>query len=199
MDKLVRTIKAVSIRSKAEGSIGFLTMEEENRWYNIKADEPALDEMLKTMIGKGNVIEFEVENGFPRNFVLKSAATKKEEGNWADDMTSFEELLDDAHIKFKDNFSIQTEMIPGSLDYAQKRVVFKATVSIGGLVNDEESQYFEGHGDSEGIQSEMIKPHFIRMAETRAIARALRWATNNAKVAREETDQEPSSEDLAQP
>ena len=33
----------------------------------------------------------------------------------------------------------------------------------------------------------MIKPHFIRMAETRAIARALRWATNNAKVAEEET------------
>jgi len=37
----------------------------------------------------------------------------------------------------------------------------------------------------------MIKPHFMRMAETRAIARALRWATNNAKVAVEETEEKP--------
>jgi len=75
------------------------------------------------------------------------------------------------------------------MDYTEKQAVFRAEVSI--EYDNDKIEIFSAHGDAEGIGSEMIKPHFMRMAETRAIARALRWATNNAKVAVEETEEKP--------
>ena len=117
--------------------------------------------------------------------------TNKSE-NWADDMTSFEELLADAHKKFPNKLEIYTEIVRDGdgkplLNVKDKFCVMKAKVVINQGENYE--QVFEGHGDvtSENLTTSNIKPHFIRMAETRAIARALRWATNNATVAAEET------------
>ena len=40
-----------------------------------------------------------------------------------------------------------------------------------------------------------VEKHWVRMAETRAIVRALRWATNNAAVAVEETEEADGGED----
>ena len=56
--------------------------------------------------------------------------------------------------------------------------VFKATVIA------QSGQTFEAHGDAsdETISAKEIKPAKIRMAESRAIARALRWYTNSGKV-----------------
>jgi hypothetical protein len=185
-DKLIRTIKAISLKykdnvdAKGEGSIGFLTEEEENHWYNIKAKPEALNGILETVIGKGNVIEFEIENGFPKNFTLKEKATEKQ-GDFTDDLVSFEDLLDDAHTKFDGDFSIKTEMIQN--DWEKQRAIFKATVEVLGKGT------YTGYGDAtQDNCGEMVKKHYIRMAETRAIARALRWATNNAKTAEEETE-----------
>lgn len=46
---------------------------------------------------------------------------------------------------------------------------------------------FEGTGDaSTDNVGDGIGPHLVRMAETRAIVRALRWATNSASTAAEE-------------
>ena len=77
----------------------------------------------------------------------------------------FEGLLDKFHeLKGK---SIETEMIQSS-----GLIIFKATVkgSIG---------TFTGHGDaSKENVNRMISPHIVRMAETRAVARALRLYTN---------------------
>lgn len=192
-DKLIRTIKAVSLKykdnvdAKGEGSIGFLTEEEENHWYNVKAKPEALNGILETVIGRGNVIEFEMENGFPKNFTLKEKA-KEKEGSFTDDLTSFEDLLADAHKKFEDRMSIKTEMIQN--DWEKQRAIFKATIEI--FPEDstiEFKQTFEAYGDAtQDNCGEMVKKHYIRMAETRAIARALRWATNNAKAAAEETE-----------
>lgn len=71
----------------------------------------------------------------------------------------------------------------------KKWAVVKASVTIF-IIDGEDSRKatFEGHGDAtqENIKGDIIKPHFLRMAETRAIARALRWATNNATTADEE-------------
>lgn len=109
--------------------------------------------------------------------------------NWADEMTNFEDLLNAAHLKAKGEkkiLSIRTQVIIDGngnpmIDYEKKKAFFKAIVET----DDEE---FSGYGDAEGITNESIKPHFIRMAETRAIVRALRFYTNNAAVAEEETD-----------
>jgi hypothetical protein len=190
MEILTRTIKAVSDKWIDSGKIGFLTVEEEGHWYNVTGETEALKELIKNVISKGNKIEFEYNNGIVGTLKIIEKAKEPEKNNWADDMTNFEDLLNDAHKKFGKNLSIMTQMI--SVDFEKKQAVFKAVVVIDKGADD--CQKFSGHGDSQGITSETIKPHFMRMAETRAIARALRWATNNAAVAAEETDQTQTEE-----
>jgi len=183
MEKLTRKVKALSLGRLEEGSIGFITAEDEGKWYNVFGEKEILEEMTKSVVAKGNIIEFEFENNNVGSITL---IEKAPEGSGFDDMTNFEDLLSAAHEKFKDDgFDIVTKML--EMDYEKKRALFKATVTVGvlGVV-----RVFTGHGDAEGISSDSIKPHFIRMAETRAIARALRWATNNAKVEEEETSGE---------
>jgi len=115
----------------------------------------------------------------------KPKPTQKEKtGKWEDDMVTFEDLLTKAH-ELKIPFSIKTEML--SLDLEKKYALFKATVIVGTNPKvkigelELEPRVFEGHGDAtvENVTGDFIKPHFIRMAETRAIVRALRWYTNN--------------------
>ncbi len=174
-ERLTRTIKAISVKKKSEGEIGF--MDENEKWYNVKADESALDGMLKDFIVKGNKIEFEYDMGIPTNFKVLEKAKKFE-----DDMVTFEDLLTKAH-ELKESFSIKTKML--KLDVEKKFALFKARVIVGKISKVGEvmveQRVFEGHGDatSENVTGEFIKPHFIRMAETRAIVRALRWYTNN--------------------
>ena len=106
---------------------------------------------------------------------------KEKTGKWEDDMVTFEDLLTKAH-KLKVPFSIKTEML--AIDLEKKYALFKAIVLVH---NDWDveiptmNNVFTGHGDatSENVKGEHIKPHIIRMAETRAIVRALRWYTNN--------------------
>lgn len=183
--KLTRTIKVVSVKQIESGQIGFLTDHEgeENVWRNVSGEPEILKELVKNIVAKGNVIEFKTNNGIVGNLsLIEKAPEKSKEG--FDDITNFESLLNDAHKKFKDKLNIKTELV--SFDYENKRAIFNASVSIENSDND--IRVFTAHGDAEGITNDLIKPHFIRMAETRAIARALRWATNNAKVAEEETE-----------
>jgi len=95
---------------------------------------------------------------------------------WEDEMVTFEDLLTKAH-DLKAPFSIKTEML--AVDLEKKYALFKAIVDVTGKEGFKSS--FTGHGDAtmENVTGEFIKPHFIRMAETRAIVRALRWYTNN--------------------
>jgi len=107
---------------------------------------------------------------------------KEKTGKWEDDMVTFEDLLTKAH-NLKAPFSIHTDML--AVDLEKKYALFKARIEVVG--KDKNVAIFEGHGDatSENVTGEFIKPHFIRMAETRSIVRALRWYTNNG-VAEEE-------------
>jgi hypothetical protein len=118
-------------------------------------------------------------------FITMEKKEKKEKfdksKSWAEDMTNFEDLLTSAHAKGL--ISINTEMI--TFDMEKKQAIFKATVK--GKIGKEIGE-FTGYGDAEGITNDLIKPHFIRMAETRSIVRALRFYTNNAAVAEEETN-----------
>ena len=162
-------------------------------WYN------AIDEIKKSMesqlsqLNKGDTIEMTADFQQRRytQIVIKKKAEKKSGNGWQDDMTKFKDLLNDAHNKFP-KLSIETEKI--EIDLKQKYALFKATiyvenkVQIGGVSNS--GQSFQAHGDStaDNIDSDKVKVHFIRMAETRSIVRALRLLTNNAKVAVEETE-----------
>lgn len=199
MEKIKDKVKCLSLSRLEEGSIGFMRAEKEGVWYNVLGEPEVLKELIKNVVAKGNIIEFEFNNGVVGDLKLIEKAPEKE----GFDMTNFEDLLTSAHEKFKGKLNIETEML--SVDYEKKQALFKATVTIFedifervkvGEVETEELKgssklVFTGHGDAQGIDNKNIQPHFIRMAETRAIVRALRWATNNAAVAVEETEEAP--------
>jgi len=74
---------------------------------------------------------------------------------------------------------IETE--PVLMDFENGRFIFKA------VVTGKEGQSFTGYGDATKFNvSKMILPHAIRMAETRAKARALRDFTGLGLTAFEE-------------
>ena len=170
------TVEAVSKKNNSLKS-------KDGNWYNINpklsddVEKAAVDMIQK--IGKGDIVELTAD--FPKRIfnviVIKKKSEKK--SNWQEDMIDFEELLSDLHKKFK-NITLKTEKI--EVDLKEKYALFKATVTADKL-------YFEAHGDStkENIESTFVQPHFIRMAETRAICRALRFITNNAACSEEET------------
>ena len=96
-------------------------------------------------------------------------------GKWC---APFSVLLNSAHDKFKDGFSIKTKMI--ECDHEQKYAIFLAQVVVG-------DNNYTGYGDSfKHNTGALVQNAYIRMAETRAIVRALRFATNIAEVGTDE-------------
>lgn len=205
MDERNILISAVTKELKEETTdegVVFRTsfMDPNKNWYSaFSQTREDIVQLRNTILKKGNIIEFELDFGVAKNIRLVKTATQapvQENKNWADDMVNFEDLLAAAHAKAEKDqvrlniFAAVTTDENGKvlIDYEKKQALFKATVTLTSLENaDIELARFEAHGDAQGISSTMILPHFIRMAETRAVARALRWYTNNAKVADVET------------
>lgn len=186
------TIHAISMPREFEGvmQIGFVLKENTKQWYNVQDSEEKLKSVLENFVIKGAEILFEYDQETKQVSEIKllKAPQKGKEGSWSDDMTNFEELLTSAHAKFgKSGFDIKTKML--NIDVSTKTAIFKARVVVFNQAIG--NQVFEAHGDAleDNVKGDHIKPHFVRMAETRAIARALRWATNNADVAQEETSE----------
>jgi hypothetical protein len=100
----------------------------------------------------------------------------------------FKELLDKAHkIGLQ---GVETELIHA--DYASPLFVFRATVKT-------PDGAYTAHGEAHpNNTNRMIVPHLLRMAESRAIARALRWATNTGEAASDELSEEARAEAPAQ-
>jgi hypothetical protein len=176
-DQLIRTIKAISMKEIGNGKIGFLT-EEEIKWYNVLNEPKILQGLLDTIIQKGNLIQFEDNAVILGNFVIKEKAKneKFDKSNGTEDMMTFEELLRIGHEQ--GIIRIQTKMI--QINEEKKSAIFKAQIKM------KNESIYEAYGDANQENcGSMVKMHYIRMAETRAIARALRWATNNAAVIEE--------------
>lgn len=96
-------------------------------------------------------------------------------GKWC---APFKVLLNSAHEKYKDKFSIKTKMI--EVNHEEKYAIFVAHVIT-------EDQIFTGYGDAfKHNTGVLVQNAYIRMAETRAIVRALRFATNIAEVGTDE-------------
>lgn len=146
-------------------------------WYNVRADSKEKVDALfnKDMIHKGNKIKVEIDD-YDKTTITKFLDLIEKGRATEDDILNLDKLLNDAHTKGLT--SIITELIEH--DKEKKCAVFKAVVIM-------DNKEFHAHGDAtQENTTEHIKPHYIRMAETRAICRALRWATNNAEVSKEE-------------
>lgn len=104
-------------------------------------------------------------------------------------MVLYSGLLDEAHQRGL--LSIDTELIQSPGPDNNNTAIVKARVGMRGNVPDSEGEVedstFSGIGDAnpENV-GKNIKPHLIRMAETRAKARALRDAVNVHALAFEE-------------
>lgn len=95
------------------------------------------------------------------------------------EFVTYEGLLDLAHqLKLK---SIKTEIVLLPSQDNNNQCIVKATATT------EDGKEFQGYGDADKTNTNsMIRPHLIRMAETRAKARALRDLTNVGMTAIEE-------------
>jgi hypothetical protein len=185
MDKVKGHINSVSGPREFNGElqIGFTLKDNPSNWFNIKGDEEQLNEIKKLVI-KGNEIEFDFDKAKRAVSNLK-VLKEAEEKSWDEDIINFETLLSEAHKKGMKE--IETECIDVNIE--NKYALFKAKV-VGYLDKQKkETGIFTGHGDAtdENVKGDYIRPHYIRMAETRAIARALRWYTNNASCTDVET------------
>jgi len=108
------------------------------------------------------------------------------------DRPRFGELLDRAHQQGL--IGIETECLKMATA-EDASIVFKAVVTLKG---DNGPEPFTAHGDADPQNTgKMILPHLLRMAETRAIARALRWATNEGRATLEEMGEDEASGDTA--
>jgi len=164
---------------------------------NNEIQEYELEEWVKPEFVKLGAAEITIKDGkvsfvnmlsskdiIPKDTKDTKDSKEKKSGKWEDDMVTFEDLLTKAH-ELKTPFSIKTEML--QIDLEKKYALFKAKVIVGENPRTKvgeleiEPRVFEGHGDAtaDNVTGDFIKPHFIRMAETRAIVRALRWYTNN--------------------
>lgn len=187
-------VKAVKQPSEFNGvlQIGFLM---EGVWYNVLGTQEELDVVLQH-IKKGNKISFDCGDDRKVSNIVVVEEAKESEGSWADDMTNYEDLLSAAHEKSeKANLNLNMESRPqidgdGNplVDFKEKTALYEATLT---LTNKDGKviQRIVDTGDAEGITNDKIKPHFNRMASTRAMARCYRIYTNNAKVSREETSE----------
>ena len=101
----------------------------------------------------------------------------------------FAGLLDEAHQERHDLFSIDTLLVQAPNEKNGNVAIVFAKVTLDANEPPGERRYFTGLGDAspENV-GRNIAPHLIRMAETRAKARALRDAVNVGVTAFEEID-----------
>jgi hypothetical protein len=91
----------------------------------------------------------------------------------------FEGLLEVTHENYK-LISMESELIQFPSQANEMTAIVKATVTV---KDGEEYKKFEGTGDaSPKSVNKMIAPHIIRMAETRALGRAMRFLTGFGTV-----------------
>lgn len=204
MTKMQGEIHSISGPREFNGQmqVGFILKGYAGQWYNMPGEEEALEVLKKTVLQKGAEISFECNEKrlVTGSITLIAAPKKQEEGkNWSEEITSFRELLASAHKNFGEKMHMRVDFARDGegkpmVDFEKKIAVFKAQVYI--RRDDKNTQVFEAHGDAIGdnVSGEKIKPHWLRMGETRAYVRALRFATNDASVAIEETSEESEDE-----
>ena len=89
----------------------------------------------------------------------------------------FKTLLDKAHKQYG-LAGVETEILQFPCAENGNMAIFRATVK------NSDGATFSAHGDADPKNTtSTIAPHLLRMAETRAIARALRWLTNSGETA----------------
>jgi len=148
---------------------------DEKTWRNFTSSKISKEEMLSRLEGIKTGYEVEVNYTEDKNFtniqILNDSIatnTPQTQKNWKEGMVRFSDLLERFRKDYK-NYSVRTGIIEFSME--KEYAVVKATISNG------ETILQDAFGDctKENAQNSNTAKHFIRIAESRAIARAIRF------------------------
>lgn len=194
-----------TIEYVAKNNDGIKLVQTGDQWYNYGGvDKTSMQEKVSGL-NQGDEVTLVLIPGEERKYadvLVDRKATPKTssaKNSFMEDYKGIEDLLSEAHEMVIGDLKITTDLL--EVDQEKKTAVAKATVQgVVGFFGAEgatptlDKRLAQGIGDAspESIGTKNIEPHFIRMAETRAIVRALRWFTNNGATGKEELPVEDS-------
>lgn len=176
-------------------------------WFNYGGLDREGTDMILSVLKKGSFVELEINEGKytkilrvepPEANAPAHSTPVEKKGGFLDDYVTFPELLEQLSRETDGKFCIETKLIHHDAQnkvavvHAQVKGEF-GTVARNKLVGDKvvvveepNARWATGHGDCDNENGGMVKIHYVRMAETRAIARALRNILGVGKTAQEE-------------
>lgn len=161
-----------------------------DKWFNVrgKTKEEINKLFNDEQLARGNLVKVKISN---ENTITEFIELVEKSSGHDGEMLSLNDLLDQATKSGM--VSIKTQMI--SHDIEKASAVFKATVF---MMEKQETKKgepekppvikeYQAHGDADQLNTgKEIGKHYIRMAESRAISRSLRWAVNASNTSKEE-------------
>ncbi len=155
------------------------------QWFNLIGTAEGIQKTIEGL-GRGDAlkVEYHVDKDTGRNIIdSMSLVEKAREETDREDMVDFGTLLKIAHEKGLAGICTR----PLTIDTKEEIAIFEATSTF---KNENGSASYTAHGDAMprvkgNIQNDNIRGHYIRLAETRAVARTLRFALG-ASVSKEE-------------
>jgi len=164
----------------------------EKEWINFDAknsgQSPESIKLALSKLKRGCTIKATMfsANKFIGFQVIKEAPEGSSNSSFSDKIEHVKDLLVRFREKFP-KFKKMTKLLEH--DRESKIAVVKVT-----LLLEEGGQQIDALGDAcpESIRGEHIKQHYIRMAETRAFGRAMRWAMGEAVLEEEKGDDIPA-------
>jgi len=156
---------------KHEGNLIILHLEDDTHYTAIEPkEEPQSQDTKEEKVQEDKDTSAVQNTGLEPDHIIKISGK---------DFVTFAGLLDVAHKKGLK--SIETELV--DKDWENVRFIFKAKVTL------KNGSTAESYGDAtQGNVARLVSAHLMRMAETRAIARALRWVTNIGMTSLEEVN-----------
>lgn len=136
-------------------------------------------------VSEGDTVKADIAGSMIKFIDAKNKSTSQGSG-FMDDYVTYEELLKQAHTGKNGDKLQRIETRLHHFDWEKGNAIVEARVMMNNE-KDKLQKVFYGLGDAspDNVNS-MIKVHFVRMAETRAICRALRVALGIGKTAKEE-------------
>jgi len=176
--------KEVTVENRSVNTYGILV---DGQWINFESTSEAKKEEIKRLIStinKGDVIKLTMgsdESHYTDFELIKKVEYKKND----DDSVSFAEMLQRGQQEGIKGW--ETEEIMH--DAEKKCATFKCVIYKQGKEDSQPIRY-TAHGDAsqDNVSNNNIAKHYYRMAETRAISRALRFALGEANVVEEEKE-----------
>lgn len=181
VEKIGYTNKTYPVLAKSNETMGFKVEQDPDVWINFDKSLVSVADMKERVkeVNYGDVLVFMMpDEKHYSDFKVKEKSdfkSQKSSGSFIDDNDRFDNVLKEFNDKYP-NYHKVTEVLEH--DREKQFALVKVTLTLPVVKNKEESfRSISALGDAaeDSIKTKMILPHYIRMAETRAFARAMRF------------------------